>query len=67
MKKMLLTIIFVLILLFSIILIYHSVTDEPVDNDQSADKEDTVLADVSSEIDDVLLDEQNEIEIGEMI
>jgi uncharacterized protein YxeA len=67
MKKMFLTVISVLILVLSSVLIYHIVTDEPVDIDQTADGEDDTLADISSEIDDALLDENNEIEIGEMI
>ena len=67
MKKMFLTVISVLILVFSSVLIYHILTDEPVDIDQTADGEDDTLADISSEIDDALLDENYEIEIGEMI
>ena len=67
MKKMFLTVISVLILVLSSVLIYHIVTDEPVDIDQTVDGEDDNLADISSEIDDALLDENNEIEIGEMI
>ena len=67
MKKMFLTVISVLILVLSSVLIYHIVTDEPVDIDQTADGEDDTLADISSEIDDALLDENYEIEIGEMI
>ena len=67
MKKMFLTVISVLILVLSSVLIYHIVTDEPVDLDQTVDGEDDNLADISSEIDDALLDENNEIEIGEMI
>lgn len=67
MKKMFLTVISVLILVLSSVLIYHIVTDEPVDIDQTVDGEDDTLADISSEIDDALLDENYEIEIGEMI
>ena len=67
MKKMLLTAIYMLILLLSSVLIYHIATDEAVDINQTIDGEGITLSDFSSEIDDVLLDEDNEIEIGEMI
>ena len=67
MKKMFLTIIGVLILVLSSVLIYHITTDNPVDVDQMVDGEDVNLSDVQNEIDDVLLYEDNEIEIGEMI
>ena len=67
MKKMLLTVISVLILVLSSVLIYHIVTDESIEVNQTLDGEYYTLADISSEIDDVLLDEDNEIEIGEMI
>jgi len=67
MKKMLLTVISALIILFSLVLIYHTVTDDFVDSDQPIDGEDINISDVSSEIDDVLLDENDEIDIGEMI
>jgi len=64
---MFLTIIGVLILVLCSILIYHVVTDGPIDIDQTGDGEDNTLTDISNEIDDVLLGEDNEIEIGEMI
>jgi hypothetical protein len=64
---MLLTVISVLIILFSLFLIYHTVTDDSVDRDQPIAGDDISISDVSSEIDDVLLDENDEIDIGEMI
>lgn len=67
MKKMLLTIISVLILIFSSVLIYNITTDEAVDIDQTTDGVTVDVSDVSSEIDNFLLDENNEIDIGEMI
>lgn len=67
MKKPLLTILLALILVLSAVLIYHSLSDKDADVDQMVEGEDVSLAEVSSEIDDVLLDEDNEIEIGEMI
>ena len=67
MKKMLLTIIGVLIIVLSSVLIYHISTDNHVVVNQIVDGEDVNLSDVSNEIDNVLLDEDNEIEIGEMI
>ena len=67
MKKILLTVISVLIILFSLYLIYHTVIDDSVDSDQPIDGEDITISDISSEIDDVLLDENDEIDIGEMI
>ena len=67
MKKMFLTIIGVLILVLCSVLVYHLVTNATVDVDQTGDGENVNLADISNEIDDVLLDEDNEIDIGEMI
>ena len=68
MKKMFLTIILVLILMLSSVLIYHIVTDNSVDLlDQTTDVGDYILTDLSVEIDEVLLDEDYEIEIGEII
>ncbi len=67
MKKILLTVLSVLILILSSVLIYHLATNEPVEDDQIIDGEDITVSDISSEIDDVLLDENDEIDIGEMI
>ncbi len=67
MKKILLTVISLLILVFSSVLIYHIVTNEVVDNDKTGDEEYDTLPDISNEIDDFLLDENNEVDIGEMI
>jgi hypothetical protein len=67
MKKMLLTVISVLIFVLSSILIYHVVTDEPVDIEQTIVGDGDIFSDISSEINDVVVDEHSEIEIGEMI
>ena len=67
MKKMFLTIISVFIIIISSVLVYHITTDKSVDFDQTIDGEDVALTDVSNEIDGILLDEDYEIDIGEMI
>ena len=67
MRKILLISISLLIIIITSVLIYHVATDEPVDIDQTIEGEDITLSDISSEIDDVLLDEDYEIDIGEMI
>jgi len=67
MKKMLLAVISVLILILSSALIYHVATNEPTEIDQTIDEEDIALSDISTEINDVLLDEDDEIDIGDMI
>ena len=67
MKKMVLTIISVLILILSTVLVYHILTDETVELNQTTDGEYDTLTDISVEIDEVLLDEYEEIKIGEMI
>ena len=66
MKKMLLTIISVLIVLFSSVLIYHVFSEDSIKIDQTDEKEDTT-EDVMNEIDESLLDENDEVEIGEMV
>jgi len=66
MKKMLLTIISVLILLFSSVLIYHVFSEDLIKIDQTDEKEDTT-ENVMNEIDESLLDENDEVEIGEMV
>ena len=67
MKKMFLTIISVFIIIISSVLVYHITADKSVDFDQTIDGEDVTLSDVSNEIDDILLDEDDEIDIGEII
>ena len=66
MKKMLLTIISVSILLFSSVLIYHVFSEDSIIIDQTDEKEDTT-ENVMNEIDESLLDENDEVEIGEMV
>ena len=63
---MLLTIISVLIVLFSSVLIYHVFSEDSIKIDQTDEKEDTT-EDVMNEIDESLLDENDEVEIGEMV
>jgi len=67
MKKIVLTVLSVLILIFSSVLIYHVATYNPVKVDQTIDEREDVSLDISSEIDDVLLEETDEIDIGDMI
>lgn len=66
MKKMILAVIAVLILLFSSVLIYHVFSEESVEIDQGDETQDTT-DDIMDEIDESLLDEDDEVEIGEMI
>ena len=67
MKKMFLTIISVFIIIISSVLVYHITTDKSFDFDQTIHGEDVALTDVSNEIDNILLDEDDEIDIGEII
>lgn len=65
---MLLTTISVLILLFSLVLIYHITTNESPSVEQPDEtEEENSIAEISSEIDNVLLNETSQIDIGEMI
>lgn len=57
----------ILILVFSSVLVYHIATDESVDFNHSEDGEEDTLTDISSEIDEIILEENDEIDIGEMI
>lgn len=67
MKKIVLTVLFVLILILSSVLIYHIAINEPVKVKQTIDDENVTSSDISNEIDDVLLEEDDEIDIGDMI
>ena len=67
MKKALLTIISIFILIFSSILIYHVFSDDSIEIEQGDTKKDTTNDDVMDEIDENLIDENDEIEIGEMV
>ena len=67
MKKIVLTVLFVLILILSSVLIYHIAINEPVKVKQTIDDENVTSSDISNEIDDVLLKEDDEIDIGDMI
>ena len=66
MKKILLTVISVLILLFSSVLVYHIVSEDSVDIDQGDQIKDTT-SDILDEIDESLLEEDDEVEIGDMV
>ena len=66
MKKILLTIISVLIILFSSVLIYHVFSEDSIEINQGVEKEDST-DDVMNEIDESLLDENDVVNIGEMV
>jgi len=66
MKKILLTVISVLIILFSSVLVYHVFSEDSVKIDQGDQTKDTT-DDIMSEIDESLLEEDEEVEIGEMV
>ena len=66
MKKMILAVIAVLILLFSSLLVYHVFSENSIEIDQGNEAEDTV-DNVMNEVDESLLNEDDEVEIGEMI
>lgn len=67
MKKKVLAIIFVLIIVFSIALVYNLYTDESGKEDETGYFDGVTSDDVMSEIEDSLLDEDDDVEIGEMI
>ena len=66
MKKMILAVISVLILLFSSVLIYHVFSEDTIEIDQGDETDDTV-DNFMNEVDESLLNEDDEVEIGEMI
>ena len=66
MKKILLTIISVLIILFSSVLIYHVFSEDSIEINQGVEKEDSTYY-VMYEIDESLLDENDVVNIGEMV
>ena len=55
MKKILLTIISILIIVLSVVLIYHVTTDGNINVDQMIYGENIALSDLSSEIDEVII------------
>lgn len=67
MKKKVLAIIFVLITVFSIALVYNVYTDESSKEDTTGYFDGVTSDDVMNEINDSLLDEDDDVEIGEMI
>jgi len=66
MKKTLIILLFTLILVVSSMLVYHTVTREPITY-QHTDVDIDPSESVYSDINDFVLDENEEIEIGEMI
>jgi len=66
MKKILLAVISVLILLFSSVLIYHVFSEDAIEINQNGETEDTT-DNVMNEIDESLLNEDDELEIGEIV
>ena len=66
MKKILLTIISVLVILFSSVLIYHVFSEDSIEINQGVEKEDST-DDVMNEIDESLIDENDEVKIGEIV
>ena len=66
MKKLLLTVIVILILIFSSVLVYHLATTSSHQTNKNNIALDTT-AEISTEIDELFLEENDEIDIGEMI
>jgi len=66
MKKILLVIFGVMILIVSIVLIVHISTNESV-MDYQSDEEINIVSEISTEVDTLLLEENDDIDIGEMI
>ena len=67
MKRRFLGLITVLILIFSSALGYHMLTNESNEIENNGIDIDVTDNDVSKEIDDLLIDENNDVDIGEMI
>jgi len=68
MKKKIISIIFLLIIFVSIALVYNYSNNTNTDEKQyDSPVEDITEENVSEEIDDLFIEEDNEIEIGEMI
>jgi len=66
MKKIVLTVISVLILVFASILVYHITNEDPKQSNQ-IEQYQVSTDEISLEIDNLTMDENDEIEIGEMI
>ena len=66
MKKILPLIIISLIIILSAILMVHIISTDNESSNQSNDQQDPTI-DISTEIDNLILEEQTEIDIGEMI
>ncbi len=67
MRKKILGLIFVLIIVFSTVLIYNIYTDEFGKEDKTEYSDEVTSDEVMSEIEDTLLDEADDVEIGEMV
>lgn len=66
MKKTLPIVIISLIIILSAILMVHMITTENEPSNQINDQQDPTI-EISTEIDNLLLEEQTEIDIGEMV
>lgn len=66
MKKQLLTLFAILILVLSSVLIYHMVSDQLEENDETIEDFDSSY-ELSNEFDNVLISEDDEIDIGDII
>ena len=66
MKKILLTVISILIVLFSSVLVHHVFSEDSIKIDQTDEKEDTT-ENIMNEIDESLLSEDDEVELGGMV
>ncbi len=66
MKKIFLSIVISLIILLSAVLTFHIISTDNESLDQSSEQPDPTV-EISTEIENLLLEEQSEIDIGEMI
>ncbi len=66
MKKIFLSIVISLIILLSAVLTFHIISTDNESLDQSYEQPDPTV-EISTEIENLLLEEQSEIDIGEMI
>ena len=67
MRKKILGLLFVLIIVFSTALIYNIYTEEFAKDDKTEYSDDVTSDDIIGEIEDTLLDEDDDVEIGEMV
>ncbi len=67
MKKIILSVIFALILICSAVLVINVFTEEKLQKETSTVSGEASLDDLMDELDDDLVDEEDEVEIGDMI